>query len=127
MVGGVQTTDDRVFITVRHANGSVASISYQAGGDRSGPTERIEVFGGGRTAVMEGWDEIALWSPEGSRRQRGGRDKGHAAELDAFVRACRAGGPPPISWEHLLGTTWASLAAVQSLRDGLPVDSDSEM
>ena len=43
--------DDRVFITIRHANGSLSSISYQAGGDTLSRPERIEVFGGGRTAA----------------------------------------------------------------------------
>lgn len=51
---GLETTDDQVFITIRHANGGVSNVWYQAGGDRAGPVERIEVFGGGRTAVIDG-------------------------------------------------------------------------
>src|SRR5262249_28099164 len=43
--GGLETTDDRVFITMRHANGSISSVWYQAGGDRAFPMERIEVLG----------------------------------------------------------------------------------
>src|SRR5439155_22081547 len=43
-MGGVETTDDRVSLTMRHANGSVSSISYQAGGDRAFPPERLEAF-----------------------------------------------------------------------------------
>jgi predicted dehydrogenase len=122
--GGVGTTDDRVFITLRHANGAVSNVSYQAGGDRSGPGERIEVFGGGRTATVEGWDRIDLWKHNRRTRAHGGRDKGHAAELRAFVDACRTGGPWPIAWDHLYATTWASLAAVESLRTGLAVNID---
>jgi predicted dehydrogenase/threonine dehydrogenase-like Zn-dependent dehydrogenase len=121
MTGGLETTDDRVFISMRHANGSISNIAYQAGGDKAGPSERIEVFGGGRTGIVEGWDEIELWASDRVQRVRGGKDKGHAAELDAFVSAWRAGGPWPIPWDHLYGTTWASLAAVRSLREGFPV------
>src|SRR5207244_1353450 len=104
-VGAIRTTDDRVFITLRHANGSISSISYQAGGDRSGPTERIEVFGGGRTATVEGWDTVEMWA--GNRRSRapGHKDKGHANEFRAFVDACRSGGAWPIPWAHLYATT----------------------
>ena len=121
--GGVQTTDDRVFITLRHANGSISSISYQAGGDRSGPTERIEVFGGGRTATVEGWDAIELWAGNRHTRARGRKDKGHESEFRAFIDACRTGAWP-ITWADLCATTWASLAAVDSLRTGLPVSID---
>jgi len=125
--GGAQTSDDRVFITLRHANGSISSISYQAAGDRSGPTERIEVFGDGRTATIEGWDAIELWAGNRRTRARGHKDKGHANELRAFVDACRTGGAWPISWEHVYATSWASLAAVQSLRAGLPITIDDPL
>ena len=123
--GGLETTDDRVFITVRHANGSVSSISYQAGGDRSGPIERIEIFGGGRTATLDAWDAIDLWRGGARERERGGKDKGHAAELQAFVQACRTG-EWPIPWSHLFGVSWATLMAVRSLREGLPLAASSQ-
>jgi predicted dehydrogenase/threonine dehydrogenase-like Zn-dependent dehydrogenase len=121
-VGGVQTTDDRVFITLRHANGSISNIAYQAGGARSGPTERLEVFGGGCTATVEGWDTIEIWADNHRTRGRGRKDKGHANGVGAFIEACKHSGAWPIGWAHLYATTWASLAAVQSLRTGLPVD-----
>jgi predicted dehydrogenase len=120
-VGGVETTDDKVFITLRHKNGSISNVSYQAGGDRAGPVERVEVFGGGRTATIDEWDRVELWKSSEVKRVRGGKDKGHAAELLAFVEACRRGGEWPIPWEHLYGVTWASVMAVLSLREGLPV------
>jgi len=125
--GGAQTNDDRVFITLRHANGSISSISYQAAGDRSGPTERIEVFGDGRTATIEGWDAIEMWAGNRRTRASGHKDKGHANELRAFVDACRTGGGWPVPWEQLYATTWASLAAVQSLRTGLPINIDDPL
>ena len=123
-VGGVQTTDDRVFITMRHENGSISSVSYQAGGDKAFPAERIEVFGGGRVGTVDQWGEIELWSGGRRRTANGGRDKGHRAELREFVRAVREGGTWPIPWEEIRWTTWASLAAVQSLRTGEPVEAD---
>jgi predicted dehydrogenase len=122
--GGVETTDDRVFITIRHRNGSLSSISYQSGGDKAFPSERIEVFGGGRTAVVDSWDEIQLWTGNHCRRISGKKDKGHAAELSAFLSGCRGGGSWPIPWEQLYSVTWASLASVQSLREGFPVEEE---
>ena len=121
--GGI--TDDRVCITLRHVNGSVSQIFYQAGGDRAGPMERIEIFGGGRTATLEGWDKLELWADNRRRRLTGGKDKGHGRELRRFVQACAAGGPSPIAWDDLYAVAWASLAAVSSLRSGMPVEANS--
>ena len=123
-VGGLQTTDDCVFITIRHANGSISSVSYQAGGDRAAPAERIEVFGGGRTATVESWDRVELWQGGRQRKASGGKDKGHRAEFAAFLDACRSGGEWPIPWTELYAVTWASLMAVRSLREGRPFDMD---
>jgi len=125
-VNGLETTDDRVFITLRHANGSISNVSYQAGGDRAAPVERITIDGGGRTGFVDAWDGIELWGGNKATHVRGGKDKGHEAEFKQFVEVCRHGGAWPISWEQLYGTTWASLAAVQSLREGLPVEHYDE-
>jgi hypothetical protein len=51
-------------------------------------------------------------------------DKGHNAEIEAFLQACRQGGSWPIPWSELYGSTWASLKAVESLRTGVPAWSD---
>ena len=123
-VGGLQITDDRVFITLRHANGSISSISYQGAGDRAAPAERIEVFGDGRTGCVEGWDRIDLWTGGRHRKASGGKDKGHRTEFETFLSACRAGGEWPIPWEQLYAVTWASLMAVRSLREGRPIAID---
>jgi predicted dehydrogenase len=120
--GALRTTDDRLFITLRHANGSISSVSYQAGGDRAAPAERIEVSGGGRSAAVENWDRVELWHGGRKRSVNGAKDKGHRAELAAFIDACRTGGPAPIPWNDVYSVTWASLMAVRSLREGCPFD-----
>jgi len=118
-VEGLATTDDRVFITMRHHDGSISSVSYQSGGDRALPPERVEIFGGGKVAILDGWDTIDLWSGGKMESESAGKDKGHRAELEAFIKACRTG-EWPIPWEHLLGVTEASLLAMRSLREGFP-------
>jgi len=118
---GLETSDDRVAITIRHANGSVSTVSYQAGGDTGFPAERIEVLGTGRSAVVEGWQDGQLWSGGKCEKFSAQKDKGHRAEFTAFIEACRKGGAWPIPWEELYGVTWASIAAVESLREGSSV------
>jgi predicted dehydrogenase/threonine dehydrogenase-like Zn-dependent dehydrogenase len=126
-IGGMnapQITDDQCFITLRHANGSVSNVAYLAGGDKAFPKERVEVFGGGKVAVIDDFRLAEVWS--GGKRKRlwkGGQDKGHLAELQAFISAILKGGAAPISWTDLRSATLASILAMQSLRTGQVVEA----
>jgi predicted dehydrogenase/threonine dehydrogenase-like Zn-dependent dehydrogenase len=116
-------TDDQCFITLRHANGSISSVAYMAGGDKAFPKERVEVMGGGRVAVIEDFREVVTC--RGGRTKRTARwsqDKGHAAEVLRFAEALVKGGPAPISWDELRAVTLAALLAVRSLRESVPFD-----
>jgi predicted dehydrogenase/threonine dehydrogenase-like Zn-dependent dehydrogenase len=117
-----QVTDDQCFITLRHANGSISSVAYLAGGDKAFPKERIEVIGGGRVAVIDDFRSVTTCA-NGTTKLQSWRqqDKGHSAEISAFAKAL-SGGPAPISWEHLRAVTLASILAVRSLREGTPFD-----
>ena len=50
------------------------------------------------------------------------QDKGHRAEIEAFARATSEGGPAPIPWDDLRAVSAASILAVRSLREGLPLE-----
>lgn len=116
-------TDDQCFMILRHANGSVSSIGYLAGGDKAFPKERVEVFGGGRVAVIDDFREVQLCSRGKINRQRSrSQDKGHGAEIRAFADALLQGSVSPISWEELRSVSLAALLAVQSIREGVPLD-----
>lgn len=122
-----QVTDDQCFITLRHADGSVSSIAYLAGGDLSFPKERVEVFGGGRVGVIDDFREavvVADGRPETTKYR--GQDKGHRAELKAFASAVATGGPPPIPWAELRAVSLAAILAVRSLREGIPFEIPTE-
>jgi predicted dehydrogenase len=124
--GACGAGDDQAVVSLRFDDGSVASVCYFAGGDKGFPKERVEVFGGGRVGVIDDFKAVTL-SERGKARapKLPGRDKGHKAELEAFVAAVRSGGPAPIPCADLLNVSRASLAAVESLRTGLPVEVSS--
>jgi predicted dehydrogenase len=113
-----------VIITMDFADGSIGSISYLASGDRSFPKERVEVFGGGRVAVLDDFRTLELVTEGRKAKQRARlrQDKGHRAEWEAFVDAVRQGGPPPIAYDDLISTTRASIAAVRSLHQQEALD-----
>jgi polar amino acid transport system substrate-binding protein len=116
---------DDVMVSLRMANGSSATVAYLTGGDRTGPKERIEVFGGDRTATIDDFRRARIGGV-GRTIRHGGllarQDKGHGHEIAAFVRAVTSGATSPVSWESILNTTRATLAILRSLESGGSVD-----
>jgi predicted dehydrogenase len=115
---------DGVVLTLAFEDGSVGTILYATGGDRSMPKEYLEVIGGGRAAVLDDFRTVRLHSA-GSSKSSGGRlarqDKGHSAELLAFVDAVRHGRPSPIDPEAAAHVTRVTFAVVESARTRQPV------
>jgi predicted dehydrogenase/threonine dehydrogenase-like Zn-dependent dehydrogenase len=114
--------EDNVVLTFRFPDGSIGTLSYLANGDRAYPKERVEVFSGGRVAVLD--DYRSLEMIHGGRRRvqrsRFRQDKGHQAEWEAFIAAILAGERGPIPERHLFGVAEATFTAVESLRSGQP-------
>lgn len=112
---------DTLSIVLKFSDGSIGNINYFATGDRSFPKERIEVYGGGRVAVLEDFRQLEMWR-EGKRKtvKRLAQDKGFDQELAAFTEAVRGGGEMPIAWRSLAMTTLATLRIEDALRSGKP-------
>ena len=109
-----RSSPDDVQLTVQYDDGSVGHLIYTTTGAKATSKERVEVFGGGRSGLLD--DFRALQLDTGSKRVLSkkswfSQDKGHAAELAAFVNSVRAGTPLPISLQSLLATTEACLLA----------------
>ncbi len=117
-----QVTDDQCFITLRHANGSISSIAYLAGGDKAFPKERVEIIGAGRVAVIDDFRSLTTVRGGKTSKTKSKQDKGHKAEVEAFANALRDGTDAPISWTDLRAVTLASILAVRSLREGTPFE-----
>jgi polar amino acid transport system substrate-binding protein len=112
---------DDVMVSLRMANGSVATVAYAIDGDRAAPKERIEVLGGGRLATIDDFCRVRVTGAGRTVRHGGwlaAQDKGHAAEAKAFVEALTAGSDSPVSWDSAVNTTRATFAVVRSLESG---------
>ena len=112
--------EDNILLTFTFPDGSLGSVAYLANGDKAFPKERVEVFCGGRVAVLDDFRTLELVR-DGRRttvRARLRQDKGHRGEWEAFAAAILAGGPPPIAYADLFGVTRASFAAVEAVRGG---------
>lgn len=116
--GPTTLAGDSFQLTLRYADGSVATVSYLSSGDASMAKERIEVIGARRAATVEDFRRITLHPGGRARRLTGRRDKGHAAIVDAAFRFFRDGGVPPIPYERMVETTRTTLLARQALHEG---------
>lgn len=118
---GGKYREDNVSMTFTFADGSIGVVDYLANGDKSFPKERVEIFCGGQIAVLD--DFVSLQTMEDGRKkeERMAQDKGWVNEWKAFTKAIHEGGAPPIPYEHLLGVTRSTFAAVESLRTSAPV------
>ena len=113
--------DDNVAVTLRFADGSVATLIYTALGDDRMPKERLEVYGEGSVAVLDDFRSVELARGGRVRRVRAAnQDKGFEEEMRRFLAAVRSGGEMPIPFSQSLASSRATLAVLESLRSGAP-------
>lgn len=111
---------DNVVMTFTFPDGSVGTVTYLANGDKSIPKERLEVFSGGKVAVLDDYRTLELTHAGRTSRVRSSlrQDKGHRAGWETFVKAVQKGGQPPIPYQQLFGGARAGFAAMRSIRSG---------
>jgi polar amino acid transport system substrate-binding protein len=119
-----QTVDaDSVFITIRFADGSNGSVAYLSEGDKGLAKERVEIFGGASSFVLDDFRRASLY--------RGGRideivlkaqDKGQKDQVQAVCASVLQGTAAPISLEDIVTTTRATFRVLDSLREGRKVE-----
>ncbi len=114
--------EDNTSMTFTFADGSIGVVDYLANGDKSLPKERIEVFCGGRVAVLDDFRTLEMIKEGRRTLVKKAQDKGWRGEWNAFTRAIREGGAPPIPYEQLVGVTRATFAVMESLRNGIRVE-----
>ncbi|MFF4018680.1 bi-domain-containing oxidoreductase [Streptomyces sp. NPDC001843] len=116
-------------IVLRYPDGSTATISYVTSGPSAFPKETLDLIADGRALRLDDFVRASVYFEKSTAGQKRwvssrlpkARDKGQNAELAAFVKAVRTGGPMPVSLESLVATTAATLAVQTGLAGGAPV------
>ncbi|MGW5114165.1 bi-domain-containing oxidoreductase [Streptomyces noursei] len=110
-------------VVLRYPDGSLATLSYVTTGAPGFPKETLDLVADGKVLRLDDFVRASVHGPEKwvSSRLPKARDKGQNAELAAFVKAVRTGGPMPVPLESLIATTTATLAVRAGLVGGAPV------
>jgi polar amino acid transport system substrate-binding protein len=113
---------DNLVAQFRFADGSIGTMTYVANGDNGLGKEYIEVFGERSAILIDNYESITTSVRGKTKKLRSGKqDKGHAAEIKAFISAVMQGTDLPISFAEIEHVTWATLAVLDSARRGATV------
>jgi predicted dehydrogenase len=110
-------------VSLRFADGSVATVSYAEFGHARTSKERLEVLGRGRSVVVDDFTKLLVDGKEVKLSEPG---KGHVANLSAF-KASLTGGASDADLRATIGSTAAALGAVESLLTGRVVKVDPRL
>jgi predicted dehydrogenase len=110
-------------VVLRYPDGSTATISYVTTGAPGFPKETLDLVADGRVLRLDDFVRASVYGRKRwvSSRLPKARDKGQNAELAAFIKAVRTGGPMPVPLQSLVATTAATLAVQAGLAGGAPV------
>jgi len=120
--------NDNCCVTLKMADGSLGIVIYVANGDPQYEKERIEVFGAGRSAVIENFHLARIVQSGKTRTVRPkGSGKGHGHEIAAFIDAVAGCGQEQLTFDEAVRCTRATFAAARSMAEGKTVDCDTHV
>ena len=83
-------TRDNYQATLKYGNGSVASLTYSALGNRNMERERLEIFGQGMAMAIDDFSRLTVYEKERKHEFTfHGQDKGHTREVEELLRLVR--------------------------------------
>lgn len=112
---------DNLSVLLSFADGSIATVVYSAAGDTAYPKERIEVFCEGKVMISDDFKRLSLTQGgrmHTSRAQQA--DKGHRAEMKAFLDLASGGLVPELGAADCISSTAATFKVIESLTTGQP-------
>ncbi|MGE5797228.1 MAG: Gfo/Idh/MocA family oxidoreductase, partial [Ignavibacteria bacterium] len=118
-------SSDNVSITIKFDKGSAGVLNYNTLGDKSFSKERLEVFAGGKAAVLDDFRRLELISGgKKSIKKSVNQDKGQPEQIAETIEAFRQN-ISPISFEDIINGMRVIFAAKKSLSISAPVQINS--
>jgi len=106
---------DNLICTIKYENGSIAELNYNTVGSNKTGKEYIEVFQGGKSAIMEDYTRLTLNDKTTSAIQ----DKGHYNELIEFAKKIRGEESNLLDLYEAVSATELTFKAIESIRKGI--------
>lgn len=108
-------------ISLRFADGSIATVTYAEHGHASSSKERLDILGRGHTVTIDDFQSLSV---DGKDVKLSAPGKGHVENLQLFADVLAGRGDGTADTRATIASTAAALAAVQSLqqRTIVPVD-----
>jgi len=106
--------DDTLSISLKMEDGSIAGITYFSNGNANASKEVLEVYQAGTIARIDDFTELSLITSKGIQRFRSRQDKGHAEEMNGFIKALKSGQDSPIPFDSIYNTTLSTFKVLES-------------
>jgi len=106
---------DNASILLKYKNGSTGVINYFANGSKAYSKERVEIYSQNRTIVIDNFRKSKYFGFKSSGLSKS-QDKGHYEQFRLFVDRLKNGGEPIIPYSEIMNTSWAAIAALESLK-----------
>jgi len=109
--------EDNTVVTITYENGSVANLIYLANGDKSVQKEYCEVFSSGKTAIMNDFKEVSLFSNGTKKKMKFDGGKGHKEEVNYFIELLLGKTEEKLNFDSITNTTKITFKVLESLKN----------
>lgn len=113
---------DNVSAVITFSDGSVGTMLYYANGDGALGKEYCEVFCEQKSAIMDNFKTVSMYSGKKRNDSSFNGSKGHHEEITAVLRSMKSGSSMPIEYSVLRAVTLATFAIEESLATGKVVE-----
>lgn len=97
--------NDNFIATIKYNNGSIATLTYTALGDKNYPKEKMEIFCDGNVLVMDDYKSLKVFGMKCDGWSAKTAQKGQLQELKMLAESLATGGVWPISLEEQIQAT----------------------
>lgn len=110
--------EDEFTVSVAWPDGSMGIVVYSGRGSREMPKERVEVLGGGISAVLDDFVSLRFYGDGKGETRLHSQDKGHPEQAKLLANLILGREPVPMSFEEAVSSTLLTLAASEALAGG---------
>ena len=108
--------NDTLCVNFSFEDGSTASLSYFSNGHKQLAKEHMEVYCGGRVAILDDFRNLTIYGDKVTTHRLRKQDKGHQEEIIRFIRSIEDGTSAPISFDEIYHTTRATFRILDALK-----------